>query len=379
MKLIGILSILCALLSCTLEGEQANKRIQRPIFIVIVSPLSGPLAEFGESMLRGGKMRIAQIKDKNSFNDRPVKLMALDDKGKPEEALRLAGNITHNDSIYGVIGHLTTGCALSVIPVYNAAKMAFISPVATGDDLQDVKSPYAFRTILSESRQAMSLADYIHQNIGAKEVVLIWESSSLGNRLKQAFSSRGNEVGLHVHAVGVESDPFPDLSEAVRQAVKIRPGAIFLAGGPRLAAMIAGKWPENIERPLMFGVYRLVSDEFAELAGKKGKGILAAHPCVWKSDFKKGTQMKAEYEKTFKHHTDWLAVQTFDAVDLLLWAVGKSGGNPRSISNVLHKCRSKNSSFPGLAGPIYFDADGSLARGVNVAEYTDGGWKFREN
>ncbi len=378
MKLIGILSIFCSLLSCTFEKPE-NKRIQRPIFIVIVSPLSGPLAEFGKSMLRGGKMRTTEGKDQNFLNGRPVKLMALDDKGKPEEALRLAGNIAHHDSIVGVIGHLTTGCILSAIPAYNAAKLVFISPVATGDDLQDVKSPYAFRTILSESQQAMSLADYIHQKTDTKEAVLVWEDSPLGNRLKQAFFLRSNKIGLNVQAIGVESNPFSDLNEAIQKAIEIRPRAIFLAGGPRLATMTARKWPEKIERPLMFGIYRLISDEFMELTGKQGKGILAAHPCIWKPDFNKGAQIKEKYETAFKYHMDWLAVQTFDAVDLLLWAVSKSGGDSASISTVLNECRSKDLSFSGLAGPIYFNADGSLAREVNVAEYTGEGWKFREN
>jgi cytochrome c len=35
---------------------------------------------------------------------------------------------------------------------------------------------------------------------------------------------------------------------------------------------------------------------------------------------------------------------------------------------------SKKHALPGLAGPIYFNRNGSLARGVTVAEYIDGRW-----
>ena len=378
-KLIAIISIFFAFLSCSFEGEPANISNRRPIFIVIVAPFSGPMAEFGKSMLRGGKMRMAEGKGQNFLNGRPIKLMAFDDKGRAEEALRLARNIADYESIFGVIGHLTTACTLSAIPVYNAAKLVLISPVATGDDLQDARSSYAFRTVLSESQQAMFLADYIQQKIDTKEIVLIWEDSLLGNRLKQAFFLRSEKIGITVQAIGVESDPFPDLNEAIQKAIEARSRAIFLAGGPRLAALIARKWPEKTERPLIFGIYRLISDEFMELAGKQVEGVLAAHPCIRRSDFRKGAQIKSRYEKTFKHHMDWLAVQTFDAVDLLLWAVDKSKGDPVSIRNVLSKCKSRKSSFPGLAGPIYFNSSGLLARGINVAEYTGNGWKYRED
>ncbi|HUU40363.1 MAG TPA: branched-chain amino acid ABC transporter substrate-binding protein [Desulfatiglandales bacterium] len=375
MKFIGLLSISCILLSCALGEEPENKRIKRPTFIVIVAPFSGSLAEYGRSMLRGGKMRIAEFNDQNFLNGRSVKLMALDDKGDPQEASRLAENIVGYGSIFGVIGHLTTGCTLSAIPTYNAAKSVLISPVATGDELQDVQSPYAFRTILSESQQAISLADYIRQRVDTKDVVLMWEDSPLGNRLKNAFHSRSNKIGLKVEAIRVKTDSFSDLHESIDKAIKIRPGAIFFAGGAMLAALIVRKWPEKIERPLMLGTYRLISEEFMELAGKQGKGILAAHPCIWKPDFNKGAQTKGRYEKVFKYHMDWLAVQTFDAVGLLLWAVSKPGVDSTSIRNALNECRSKDSSFSGLAGPIYFDANGSLAREVNVAEYTSNGWK----
>lgn len=76
---------------------------------------------------------------------------------------------------------------------------------------------------------------------------------------------------------------------------------------------------------------------------------------------------------------DWLAIQTYDAVALLLGAANKSGLGPDSMRGALYGLNSENSSIRGLAGPIYFNPDGSLARGVSVATYTGSRWKAREN
>jgi len=366
------------LLSCTSCGSTSYERNQGPIYIAIVAPFSGPLSEFGWSMLRGGRMRTGEGKDQILLNGRAVKLMALDDGGNAGKAIRLAKNMRSHQSIVSVVGHLTTGCTLSAIPLYNAAQLIHISSVATGEDLQSIKSPYTFRTILSEGRQAISLADYMYRTLNGKEVVLIYEDSPLGKRLKHSFLSRGKDIGLYVKEILVKVGAFQNLSETIDRIITLRPGAIFIAGGPDFAGMIVRKWPEKVERPLIFGTYRLVSEEFIEMAGKHGKGILAAHPCVWRSDFERGRDIKDRYEKRFKYTMDWLAIQSYDAIDLLLWAINKGGMDPASIRGALQGLNSKNSSMSGLTGPIYFDPDGSLAREVTVATYTGSRWELRD-
>ena len=150
-----------------------------------------------------------------------------------------------------------------------------------------------------------------------------------------------------------------------------------MAVGPELAALIVRELPEKVRSPLAFGTYRIISEEFLELAGRHSAKILAAHPCVWRSDFKKGRDLKTRYEREFKRTMDWVAVQAYDAVDLLLWAIERAGTDANSIRQVLQDLTSTN-ALPGLAGPIWFNSNGSLARGVTVAVYTGSGWKLRE-
>jgi len=323
-------------------------------------------------------MRIGDGTDETLCTGRSVELMALDDKGDAAEALRLAKNIGWHQSMVAVIGHLTTLCTLAAIPVYNSTELIHISPVATGDDLKRINSPYTFRTILSESEQAMSLADYLYRTIDVKKVVLVCEGSPLGDLLRSSFLLRSREIGLSVETIRVQGNSRSDLTEAIDKVLFMRPGAIFLAVGPELAALIGRELPEKGDSPLVFGTYRIISEEFLELAGKHSTKILAAHPCVWRSDFKKGRDMKMRYERKFKHTMDWVAVQAYDAVDLLLWAIERAGTNAHSVRRVLQDLDSSSNALPGLAGPLYFGPNGSLAREVAVAAHTGSGWKLRE-
>jgi len=377
-----VISILvpCFLLLFNSGGEgDEGKRNQRPIYIAIVVPLSGPLAEFGRSMVRGGRMRADEDANQSRLHGSPVKLLTLDDRGEATDAVGLAENIKDHPSIVAVIGHLTTGCTLSAIPAYSAAGLPLISPVATGGDLDTVKSPYVFRTILSESQQVASLARYIYKTMGKITVALVYEDSSLGNQLKKSFLLKSKEIGLSVKPIVVESNPFPNINEAIHEIAMLKAGAIFSASGPQLTSLVVRKWPEKIDKPVIFGTYRLVSEEFMQLAGNRSKGVMAVHPCIWDSSFHKGRGIRDRYEKKWKYNMDWIAGQTYDAVDLVLWAIHKSGSEPDSVRGALKSLNAIHRSLPGLAGPIYFNRNGSLAREVTVAVYTGREWKLKKN
>jgi branched-chain amino acid transport system substrate-binding protein len=374
---IRVFLIFCILFSCLSDKECSAEKNRESVCIALAAPLSGPLSEFGWSMLRGARMRIGDGEDETLRIGRSVKLMALDDKGDAAEALRLAKNISSHQSMVAVIGHLTTLCTIAAIPVYNSAELIHISPVATGDDLKRIKSPYTFRTILSESEQAMSLADYLYRTIDVKKVALVYDDSPLGDLLRNSFLLRSREIGLSVDTIRVQGNSPSDLTEAMDKVLFMRPGAIFLAAGPELAALIGRELPEKDDSPLVFGTYRIISEEFLELAGKHSTKILAAHPCVRRSDFKKGRDIQTRYERKFKHTMDWVAVQAYDAVALLLWAIGRAGTHAHSIRRVLQDLNSASNALPGLAGPLYFGPNGSLAREVAVAEHTGSGWKLR--
>jgi branched-chain amino acid transport system substrate-binding protein len=316
--------------------------------------------------------------DQSSPRGKPVRLIALDDRGESARARRLAENIANHPSIVAVIGHLTTTCTIAAFPFYHAAQLTTVSPIAGGTDLDTVKSPYLFRTILSEHRQALSLARYIHRTMGGVTAALLYEDSSLGTQLKNSFLLAAGELGLSVKPFSVGTKPFDRLPDALHAVALLTPEVLFVAGGIRPAALIFKQWPEEIEKPVIVGTYRLISEEFVELVGNKAKGIIAAHPCIWGSDLPRGEEVRARYERRWKYRMDWLAAQAYDAVDLLLWAIRESESNLGSLNATIRRLHSKKHALPGLAGPIYFTPDGSLAREVSVAEYSNSRWRLKK-
>lgn len=373
-----VVLISCILPWCTSNADSWGKTTEELAHIGLIAPLSGPLSDFGWSMLRGARIRMGDATDQALRATRGVRLIALDDEGNAIGARRVAESISGRPSMVAAIGHLTTAGTLAAIPIYNAAQLIHISPVATGEDMAKVSSPYTFRTILSEGEQASSLADYMSRTLRTKRVALLFEASALGNLLRNSFLRRSWERGLSVQSISVGPNPFANLTEAITRALAVRGGAIFVAGGPELAGLLVRKLAQGPHRPPVFGTYRLVSNEFLELAGKYSKGTRAAHPCVWGPDFKRGRDIRKRYERQFKYRLDWVAIYAYDAVDLLLWAIEKAGTNPPSVRRALEDLNSRSKALHGLAGPIWFDSNRSLARDVTVAMYTGSAWKLQE-
>jgi branched-chain amino acid transport system substrate-binding protein len=371
---LSVLSLLCL---PPVYAYQDNGN-QRPIFIALVAPFSGPLAEYGRSMLRGARTRGNEGGDHSHPHARPVRLIALDDGGDPARAMQLAGHIASHPSIVAVVGHLTTTCTLAAIPCYHDARLTIISPAAAGNDLDTVESPYLFRTILSERQQATSLARHIHRTMGKVTVALVFEDSNPGIQLKKAFLFAAEAEGLSVKSFSMGRNPFAPLSDTLHTIALLRPEALFVAGGSRLAALILRKWPKGIDKPMIFGTYRLIFEEFRELVGDQERGIMAAHPSAWRPDFQRGAEIRARHEKRWKYRMDWLAAQAYDAADLLFWAIREAGSNLNALSDALRGLNSKKHALPGLAGPIYFNPNGSLAREVTVTEYTNGQWRLKK-
>jgi len=185
-------------LLCLSSGHTSEiKGDDRPIFIAMVAPLSGALAEYGCSMLRGARLRMDDKEGHRKPCERTVRLIAVDDKAEPARAIQLAKNIANHQKIVAVVGHLTTGCTLAAIPRYHAARLITVSPVAAGNELDTVKSPYLFRTMLSERQQVISLAHYLHGKLGTGTVALLYEDSCL-----DAIEKRLSPCGRGARAFG---------------------------------------------------------------------------------------------------------------------------------------------------------------------------------
>ena len=93
-------------------------------------PLSGPTAVYGEPILKGAEMAVAEINAKGGVLGRKLELLSRDSKANADEAVRLARELIIKDNVDFLAGTLTSAEAPAVSTIAKENKIVFVAPTA---------------------------------------------------------------------------------------------------------------------------------------------------------------------------------------------------------------------------------------------------------
>src|SRR5215472_8103231 len=95
----------------------AAAQAAEPIKIGFPIPLSGPTAVYGEPILKGADMAVAEINAKGGVLGRKLEILSRDSKASADEAVRLAREMIIKDNVDFLSGTLTSAEAPAVSTV----------------------------------------------------------------------------------------------------------------------------------------------------------------------------------------------------------------------------------------------------------------------
>jgi ABC-type branched-subunit amino acid transport system substrate-binding protein len=154
-----------------------------PLTLAAVVPATSK-TDLSQEMLRG----IAQAQDKfnqRGLNGRYLEIVIADDGGQNEQAAKVAEKLVTDESLLGVIGHLSSGVTATTLPIYEQANLPIISPSSTSTEL---RSFVFFRTVPSDRATGEKLATYAFRN-NLRKVLILWNPGDGYSRsIKSAFS-----------------------------------------------------------------------------------------------------------------------------------------------------------------------------------------------
>lgn len=148
------------------------------IVIGLSVPLTGALAESGEQTIKAADLAIEMINANGGVNGKTVRYEVLDDKNDPTEAALVAQRFLENEEITAVIGSLTSGTTLAVLPIYEEAGMPVICPTGNSPDLEGYGN--FIRIVMDASLEAPMVGALAMNNLGAQRVGVIYDNSDYG-------------------------------------------------------------------------------------------------------------------------------------------------------------------------------------------------------
>ena len=145
---------------------------EEPIRVGLLTPLTGAVATYGQSVRNAVVMGIDSINASGGINGRQIKLIVLDDKGDSTESAQAARRLIDREKVALIIGPVITPAVMAVAPIAQAEGIPMITPTGTGDQITEL-GDYIFRAAYKDSFQGRIMAQFAYDNLGITEASII--------------------------------------------------------------------------------------------------------------------------------------------------------------------------------------------------------------
>lgn len=378
-SIIGLLFIVLvtlALLSgCT--GEKANT-----IKIALVCPLTGDLAAMGQGMKRAATMAIEEANTKGSVDGFTFALAAFDDRADPKEAVNIANQIISDDKIYGVVGHLNSGCSIPASQIYARKNLVMITPASTNPKLTAQGLKNVFRVCTTDDIQGGQAAEFVFTTLKKNKVAVIHDKTAYGQGVAENFYKRFAELGGEVvsfDGIDVGDKDFKALLTAIKTE---KPQLLYFGGVYTECALLSKQVKELGLNIPVFSDDGSFSTEYIKIAGTASEGnyfsMVGASPdkIIEAKEFLE--KFKAKYSGIDMQPYD---VYTYEAAHILLEAIAQTKRATQNTGTGKSKIADyiAHIKYKGILGETSFDSNGdTLNKTISIYKVKDGAFVFEK-
>lgn len=258
---VGFLALLGA-------GHQASAQIK----IGSVLSVSGPASFLGDPEKKTLEIYVDEINAKGGVNGQKLQLIVYDDAGNADNARTFATRLVEEDKIVAMVGGTTTGSTLAMIPVFEDAKIPFISLAGAIQIIQPVRS-WVFKTPHTDKMACEKIfADLKSRNLTT--IALIWGTGAFGKSMRDQCVTIAPNAGI---TIAIEESYGPRDSDMTPQLTNIRNKAgvqaVVNADFGQGPAILTRNYRQlGITLPL-YQSHGVASKQFIDLAGPAAEGV----------------------------------------------------------------------------------------------------------
>ena len=343
------------------------------VVIGVSIPLTGPLAEAGEQTVKAMDLFCEQINAAGGVNGRTVRYEVLDDKMDPTEASMVAQRFLENKDIICVVGSLTSGTTLAVLPIYADAGMGVICPTGNSPELGGYSN--FIRIVMDANLEAPMVGACAVNNLGAKEVGIIFDNSDYGTTMVSSsteiiLKNGGEIVAQEAFAAGTDKDFSVQLTK-MKQA---EADTVILVADYNEGSMIISQAEQmgGFENVKWVGDSYLLGNPMLERVGSSSLAANVFAACDYNPYSSSPNHVK--FVEAFQEKYDGLipsepAGFTYDAFTIICDAVAQGATNDNLVDTI------KSMTFTDLvcSENVKFDANGNrVGSGNDIVIIKDG-------
>lgn len=329
-----------------------------PIRIGLAGPLSDPV---GSPMRRAAEMAVAEINGAGGVDGRMIELVARDDRGSPDTAVRVAGELAA-DQVVAVIGHVYSGTTIAAAPVYGAGPdpVPVLTPSSSAPEVTG-SGGHIFRLCPTDLEHGAALANWIRHGLGLSRGAVLYLDNPYGRGIRQAFALRFRALGGTLLSVDPYLGDRPDVSAYLDRLERLGGLEFLVVAGNRedAEAIVLAVRTRGLTVPILGG------DGLEGIeTSPAGEGVYLTAAYLPALDTPANRRFVQAYQARFPGTglPNQPAAATYDALYLLRDVLRSGATTRRAIEAALASLGDDLPPHQGATGVLGHDGLGDLAR-----------------
>jgi branched-chain amino acid transport system substrate-binding protein len=357
---------------------------QAPIRIGAVLSVTGPASFLGDPEARTLRLYVDRINQAGGVLGRRLDLIIYDDGGDANRARTFATRLVEDDRIVAMVGGTTTGTSMAMIPVFEDARIPFIS-LAGGIEIIEPVKPFTFKTPHTDKMACEKIFEDLRKR-GLTRIGLISGTGGFGASMRNQCLRVAGEFGITIAA---DERYGPGDTDMTPQLTRIRnaPGgvqAVVNADFGQGPAIVTRNFAQLGLGVPLYQSHGVASRSFIDLAGPAAEGVrlpaaaLLVAEQLPDSDPQKRVVMeyKQLYESTQNQPVSTFGGHAFDGLMILVEAIQRAGSTDGvRIRDAIRQTR----GFVGTGGVVNMSATDHMGLDLSafrMIEIRNGTWKL---
>ena len=349
----------------------------KEIKIGLITPLSGDVKTFGESVRNSFMFAVDEANAKGGVAGMKIVPVIVDDKNDPTEAANAANLLVNQYRVKAIVGSVTSKATIPISDIVQAGKIPTITPTATNPKVtvaDGKRKDYMFRACFIDPFQGAVMAKFSRDTLKKKKAAVLFDASNdyskgIAEVFRDAFRKMGGEVVAY-ESYGKDDVDFSALLTKVKAS-----GAdvLFLPDYYNKVGLIAKQAQEKGLKIQLVGPDGWDSPDLVKIAGTAiDGGYFSNH---YSPDDKRPevAAWVKKYKEKYGQVPDALGTLAYDATNLLLEAIRKAGNDdPKKIREALASIR----DFKAVSGKSTLDKNGDSIKSAAILKIEGGQQKF---
>jgi branched-chain amino acid transport system substrate-binding protein len=325
-----------------------------PVKMAIVDAQSGQLSSLGHWEHNGVTLAVDQVNAKGGVcGGRKITLTQFDDQGDPTTGTTLAQKVA-TGGYTGVFGTAESGVTLAMIPVLTPAQIPMITS-GQSPKLEQAGSDFIFLNSPTSTTFDTTLAKYLVQTKGLKNIAMISNNGAYGTGEHDAFTAALKDLGVTPLADEVVTPDQKDFSGSLSSIRGKNPQVLFIGTEEVEAGLIAKQARTLGIQAIIGGGAPIGTQVYIDTAGAdNAEGSIVSTPYLSNDANAKTKAFAAAYQKKFGETAEAHGAKAYDGAQIYAKALDASKCAPgKKFADAIRSVK-----YDGLQGAFSFNEHG---------------------